>query len=227
MSSSSARSSPTSDGHGHGQHGAATAQLEPSPMDRGHFDGPFHPVGEAQAAGVGVERRELVGLPAQHRHRQHLEVLQRARQVEKGLGTAAHGDHRMAGDGAQVGADVAALGHVAVHAADPAGGEDADARLVRPAPATPRRWWRRTRPGGRAPPPGHVRRLWWLRRGGGRDRPEETPTVATPSTTAVIAAVTPRSAQAAWLRSSASAPASDGRPSVLYTVLSMATTGRC
>ena len=56
-------------------------------------------------------------------------MLERAREVEERLRAGAHRDEWMAGDGAQVRADVAALVRAAVYAADATGREHADARV--------------------------------------------------------------------------------------------------
>jgi len=47
---------------------------------------------------------------------------------QEGLGASTDGDHRVVGDRIEIGADVAGHLGAAVHAADPARGEDGDAR---------------------------------------------------------------------------------------------------
>ena len=80
---------------------------------------------ERQAALAGVERRQLVGLPADHQHAERLEQLERARQIEDGLGAGRdHRDRRLR-QRVEIVRDVAAV--AAVDAADAAGGEHPDA----------------------------------------------------------------------------------------------------
>ena len=83
--------------------------------------------GTRQPRRPGVERREPVVPPAEHRHADGLEVLERARQVEERLRPGTHRDDRVMGQRVEVGADVAGELGPAVHAADAAGGEHRDA----------------------------------------------------------------------------------------------------
>ena len=82
--------------------------------------------GTGRPGRAGVEGREPVVPPAEHRHAGHLEVLERAGQVEEGLGAGAHRDQRVVGDGVEVGGDVTGGLGVAVDAADAPGREHAD-----------------------------------------------------------------------------------------------------
>ena len=104
---------------------------------RGDLGRRFDAVRHRQTRRPRVERREPVVAPPEHGHACGLEVLERARQVEEGLGTGAHGDHRVVGDGVEIGRHVAGGLDAAVHAADAAGGEHADPRRRRRGPATP------------------------------------------------------------------------------------------
>ena len=74
-----------------------------------------------------VEARERVGPVADHRHRQGLERLERPGHVEDRLHAGAHDEDRCRRDDPEVGGDVEGLGRAAVHPAEPAGREDADA----------------------------------------------------------------------------------------------------
>ena len=62
--------------------------------------------------------------PPEQRHAERVEQLDRLREVEERLGPRARGDDRVAGDRHQVRGHVAAELALAVHAPDPAGGED-------------------------------------------------------------------------------------------------------
>ena len=73
-----------------------------------------------------VEARERVRPVADHRHRQRLERLERPGHVEDRLHAGADDEDRCRRDDAEVGGDVEGLGRAAVHAAEPAGREDAD-----------------------------------------------------------------------------------------------------
>ncbi|CAB4701084.1 unannotated protein [freshwater metagenome] len=79
------------------------------------------------AAGAGVERRELVAALHQHGHPQRLEGLQRQPDVEDALHPGTDHGHVGAAELGQVGRDVEALLRPAVHAAEAAGHEGADA----------------------------------------------------------------------------------------------------
>ena len=131
--SCSPRSTCRSGGQRVGEHDAGGVGRQPVTGDddrrclRGRLDPPRHLV-----PGVGeVEAGEGVRPVAEHRHRQRLEVLQRARHVEDRLHAGAHDEHRRRGDDAEVGRHVEGRRRAAVHPAEPAGREDADAGEVR------------------------------------------------------------------------------------------------
>ena len=163
--------------------------------------------------------------PAEHRHTDGLEVLERAGQVEERLGAGAHRDDRVVGDGVEVGRHVAGRLGAAVDAADAAGGEHGDPG------GRGQRQRRRDRRGAERPPLGDGDRQVAL--GDLARRPEDAvvlvgrrcPTRATPSSTAVTAGTAPPSRIAAMHRSSASRLAGDGRPRWEKIVDSSATTG--
>jgi len=93
----------------------------------GDLLGAVHPPGNRKARVVQVEAREAVRAVAEHGHAERLEPLQRRRDVEDRLDPRA--DHRDAdsGERVEVGRLVPAVARAAVHAAQPAGGEDVDA----------------------------------------------------------------------------------------------------
>ena len=127
-------------GHGHEDTGAAERSLRVDEVgqlrDRidAHRDG--------QPTRSHRERGELVGAEPDDRHAEHLEVLEGAGKIEERLRAGAHGHHRVAGDGTEIGTDVAAVLHAAVHAADASGREHTD--------TGPRREAQRRRDGARA-----------------------------------------------------------------------------
>ena len=83
---------------------------------------------ELEAGGAGVEGRELVGPVADHRDPLGLQELERLPDVEDRFGAGAHDRDAGARKLDEIGGDVECLLGAAVHAADPAGGEDFDAR---------------------------------------------------------------------------------------------------
>ena len=99
----------------------------------------LHAMRHAMPAGAGVERGEPVVLPAEHRHTGRLQVLQRPREVEEGLGAGAHGHDGMRGDRVEIGRDVAADLDAAMHPADAAGGEHPHTRPMTRARPSPTR----------------------------------------------------------------------------------------
>jgi len=117
---------------GDGRHDEEAAPIAERPggqHDLGCIMGRVHLMGDRQPASARPERRKAAAVRAEpdDRDAERLEPLQRARQVEERLGPGAHGDHRMAGQGGEVGALVAGLRPVAMDAADAAGGEHLDA----------------------------------------------------------------------------------------------------
>ena len=100
----------------------------PSGEDAGDFIGRLDPMGNGEAGRAGVERREPVVLPSEHRRSCGLEELQRAGQVEERLRTCRHGDHRVRGNRVEVGRDVTRQLRPSVHPTDAAGGEHRHAR---------------------------------------------------------------------------------------------------
>ncbi len=111
------------------RHGQQHARRRPRRrrVDAGDLVGRLDPVRRLQTRRPGVERREPVVLPAEHRHPDRLEVLERPGEVEKGLRPGTHRDHVMMGEGVEVGGDVAGELRTAMDAADAAGGEHRDA----------------------------------------------------------------------------------------------------
>ena len=184
----------------------------PVGQHRGHRPGRVDAVGHGEPGGPGVEGREPVVAPAQHRHARRLQVLERPREVEEGLGAGAHRDERVVGDGIEVGGDVAGDLRAAVDAADAPGREDADARRVGQGQRGRRRSSRRTAtPAATATPRSRSAAL----RAGPQIRScssASTPTRGTPSSTAVIAGTAPPARTVATQRSSASRLAGWGRP---------------
>ena len=84
---------------------------------------------DAETAFPTVERRELGRAHAEDRHPEHLEHLHRPWQVENRLGASADHGHRIPRERGQVGRDISCVADAAVHAADPAGREHANASL--------------------------------------------------------------------------------------------------
>ena len=116
------------DGNGH-EDTTLVAELPRRGRDGRGLGGGVDAVGERQPARPHPERRQLVCAEAEHRHAEHLEVLERAGEVEEGLGARGHRHDGVRGERAEVGADVARGLGASVHPADAAGGEDADAHL--------------------------------------------------------------------------------------------------
>ena len=161
---------------------------------RGDLGGGLDGVRHGQPAGAGVEGREPVVAPPEHGHAGGLEVLQRAGQVEERLGTGAHGDDRVVGDGVEVGRHVAGDVGAAVHARRCRRWRTRRSRRRRPGRPTAdtvvapksHRWARAT-----------ARSRSAALRAGPRMRscsPGSRPTRATPSSTAVTAGTAPAAA---------------------------------
>ena len=85
---------------------------------------------DAEAGLARVERRQLARAVADDGHAVGLEVFERQTEVEDGLRARAHDHDGGVGQLFEVGGDVERLLRAAVHAADAAGGEHADARHV-------------------------------------------------------------------------------------------------
>ena len=84
-----------------------------------------------EAARPRIEGRELVGAETHNRHAKCLELLQRQRQIENGLGAGGHDRDIGLGKFRQIGRNVEARRSTPMHAADAAGGKDRDARQRR------------------------------------------------------------------------------------------------
>ena len=83
---------------------------------------------ELEARGAAIERGQFVGTQSQNRHALCLEVLERQAEIQQALCTRADDAHRGVCQLLQVGGNVHRLFRAAVHAADTAGSEEADAR---------------------------------------------------------------------------------------------------
>src|SRR5258706_412685 len=114
------------DGTGH-QQPAAQAARPLRASDGRHLGRAIGAVRHAQPARAGIEGGQLVGAEADHWHAVRLQVFQRARQVEYRLGPGADRQHRRARQLGQISRDVQAALAAAMHPADAAGGEDANA----------------------------------------------------------------------------------------------------
>ncbi len=84
-------------------------------------------VAQGEAAPAPVERRQLVGAVAQHRHAERLQQLQGAAEIQHRLGARADDGHGRPGDLRQIRRDVEVRGSAAVDAADTAGRQQPDA----------------------------------------------------------------------------------------------------
>ena len=186
-----------------------------------------HRLRDRQTAAAGPESGELTvrGVEAEDRHTERLQPLQGAGQVEERLRPGADRHHRVAGQRQEIGTLVAGLRPVAVHTADPPGGEHRDAGraanateadTVVAAAAQP---WATATATSRSP----------TLRSAANTRPNSessTPIRAIPSSTTANAATAPPPARASSDRDSAWRPAGSGSPNRLKTVDSSATTGR-
>ena len=83
---------------------------------------------ELEARGAAVERGQLVGAKTENRHTLCLEVLQRQAEIEQTLRTRADDAHRGVCQLLQVSGNIHRLFRTAMHAANAAGGKEADAR---------------------------------------------------------------------------------------------------
>ena len=111
------------------------------------------------AAAAAVEAGHLVAAPAHHRHAARLERLERAADVEDGLGPGADDGHRRAGQLTQVGADVHRRLPSPVDAADAARWRRRRCRPGARRSSWPRRWCRPS-PAVPARRPGSAARPW-------------------------------------------------------------------
>ena len=94
---------------------------------RGQRGRAVEPARRGQAAGAAVERRELVAAVDDHGHAKRLQPFEREADVEDALDARRDDGHRGDGQFGEIGGDVEGGGRAAVHAADAAGGEHADA----------------------------------------------------------------------------------------------------
>ena len=88
--------------------------------------GSVEPPRRRQAAGAAVERRELVAAVDHHRHTEGLQTLEGQPDVENALDARRDDRNRGHRQFGEIGGDIEAGRGAAVHAADAAGGEDAD-----------------------------------------------------------------------------------------------------
>ena len=190
----------------------------------GDLGGGFHAVRRGQSGRPGVEGGEPVVTPAEHRHPDRLEILERPGEIEERLRSGAHRDHVVVGEGVEVGGDVAGVLRPRwTPPMPPVANTETPAAAAMPRTPTPSR--RRTPTTGRSPPGRRARPSCGPARGCVRSRRRRSPTRTIPSSTAVTAGIAPPSRIAAAQRSSASRLAGDGRPRLEKIVDSSATTG--
>ena len=145
--------------------------------------------------------RPAGGAPAQHRYAARLEVLERQVDVEDRLRAGADHQHRRPRELVKVGRDVESGGATAMHAANAAGGEDADAGQMPRRSSSPRPSFPPSRPR-----PGRRERR--TRRLAGRAAADSSielvgarPTISRPAWTATVAGSAPVARTAASARS--------------------------
>ena len=175
-----------------------------------------------RAAVRGVEERQRVGAPSEHRHAERLEQLRRRRHVEQRLHARRDDERRRRGEHAEVGRDVRRRRPAAVHAAEPARRHEADAgRAAHGERAADRRRADRAlhEGGGRVARADLARR----RRRTGASSSSVSPTTISPSRMPIVAGTAPASRTARSDASPTATPSPGGKPCAT-SVVSSATT---